>query len=275
MPKLTFIAIITLLFSALHLQAQKLPNVQESALRAPVNIKIDGRINEWKDTLQAYNKATQVYYTISNDDENLYLAVKADQPRIITKIIDVGLTFIINKAGKKSSNAKDNIQVTYPMLDFTPGQRVLWYAGSKVRSQTVVPQGVMDMDTTRYSNEHTDSLITIANSLMGNHAKNIEVMGISEIKDTLLSVYNEERIRTVGRFDKNGVYSYELAIPLKYLKLNAGEKFSYSIHLENRMTRPKHGMRVVYIYPNSVTTDVDQDLDSTTDMWGYYTLAGK
>src|SRR4051812_6120351 len=100
MSKLTFIAIIALLFGALHLQAQKLPNVQEAALRAPATIKIDGRLNEWKDSLQAYNKATQVYYTVSNDDENLYLAVKADEPRVITKIIDVGITFMINKAGK-------------------------------------------------------------------------------------------------------------------------------------------------------------------------------
>lgn len=275
MPKLTFIAIITLLFGALQLQAQKLPNVQEAALRAPANIKIDGRMSEWKDTLQAYNKATQVYYTVSNDDENLYLAVKADNPRIITKIIDVGLTFIINKAAKKSSSAKGNIQVTYPMLDFTPGQQILWYAGSRARSEIAIPRSVADMDTTRYSNIHADSLLRIANNLLDNNAKNIQVKGIPEIHDTLLSVYNEEHILASAKFGKTGTYIYELAVPLKYLGLGVDKKISYSIHLESRMTNPKHGMHVTYVYPNGEMTDVDQDLDSTTDMWGYYTLAGK
>ncbi|GAB3917927.1 hypothetical protein [Mucilaginibacter boryungensis] len=273
MSKPICITIITLLLGAWHLQAQKLPNVQEVSLRAPANIKIDGRLNEWKDSLQAYNKATQLYYIVSNDDENLYLTVKADQPRVITKLIDVGLTFIINKAGKKSSDAKDNIQLTYPMLDFAPGQQILWYAGSRVRSQAKIPQVILDNDTSRYSGAHVDSLITIANKLMGNHAKNIEVTGITEIKDMLISVYNEERIRAVSRFDKNGAYVYELAIPLKYLNLDAGQKFTYSIHLENRLTRFKLGMHKSYTYINGQPVDVDQDLDSTTDMWGYYTLS--
>ena len=275
MSKLICITIITLLFGAMNLQAQKLPNVQEASLRAPANIKIDGRLNEWKDSLQAYNKATQLYYTVSNDDENLYLTVKADQPRVITKLIDVGLTFIINKAGKKSSDAKDNIQLTYPMLDFAPGQRILWYAGSRVRSETAVPKGVRDMDTTTYSSVRADSLIKIANTMLGNHAKNIAVKGIPQIQDSLLSIYNEERIKAVGRFDKAGIYVYELAIPLKYLNLDAGQKFSYSIHLENRMTKPKRGMHTMYIYVERMPVDIDQDLDSTTDMWGYYTLSSK
>ncbi|QKJ31662.1 hypothetical protein HQ865_18460 [Mucilaginibacter mali] len=258
-------------------KAQKLPNIQEANLRAPIGIKIDGRAKEWKDSLHAYNKATQVYYTISNDDENLYLTVKADKPRVITKIIDVGITFIVNKGGKKGSEAKEDMSVTYPMLDFAPGQQILWYAGSRVRSEVAVPAFLQEHDTTRYSNQHVDSLIAIANTLLGNHAKNIDVRGMPGIKDTLLSVYNEERIRTVARFGNDGVYTYELAIPLKYLGLdvNVPQKFSYSVHLENRLTHPKRGMRSTYIYPNGIVTDIDQDLDSTTDFWAYYTLAGK
>ena len=56
--------------------AQKLPNVQQASLRAPENVKVDGKPTEWGDKLQAYNKATDVFYTIANDYNNLYLIIQ-------------------------------------------------------------------------------------------------------------------------------------------------------------------------------------------------------
>ena len=44
--------------------AQKLPKVQANSLIAPDNIRIDGRTNEWNDKYQAYNRHTDIYYTI-------------------------------------------------------------------------------------------------------------------------------------------------------------------------------------------------------------------
>jgi len=81
--------------------AQNLPNAQQRSLWAPATIKIDGKPTEWNNQFQAYNHATDILYTISNDNDNLYLIIQASKPRIIDKIIDVGVTFIINTAGKK------------------------------------------------------------------------------------------------------------------------------------------------------------------------------
>lgn len=53
--------------------AQKLPGVQTSSLWAPENLKIDGKTTEWNGTFQAYNKAADIFYTISNDDKNIGL----------------------------------------------------------------------------------------------------------------------------------------------------------------------------------------------------------
>ena len=62
---------------------------------------------------------------------------------------------------------------------------------------------------------------------------------------------------------------------MKYLGLSPMglKKFSYSIKIASRLDEPKLGMITRYVYPNGVRTDVDQDLDSSTNFWGEYTLA--
>ena len=65
--------LLTLLVSTISLvvHAQKLPNKQEISFQAPTNIKIDGKASEWNNQFLAYNNATDIYYTIANDDKNL------------------------------------------------------------------------------------------------------------------------------------------------------------------------------------------------------------
>src|SRR5471030_2113106 len=79
-------------------QAQKLKAVQENNMRAPSNIRIDGKLTEWDDTFKAYNNTTDIFYTISNDDENLYFAIKAGNRFIATKLLGGGINFAINTA---------------------------------------------------------------------------------------------------------------------------------------------------------------------------------
>ncbi|CAF1654675.1 unnamed protein product, partial [Didymodactylos carnosus] len=100
--------------SAFAASAQKLPTVQAVSLRAPASIKIDGKANEWDDKFQAYNKNIEAFYTISNDDEMLYLTVKATTHDIADKIIRGGLTLIIDHTVKK--NDPEAVSITYPVL---------------------------------------------------------------------------------------------------------------------------------------------------------------
>lgn len=273
---LALLAQMMLIFVAFNGQAQKLPNIQQVSLRAPAGIKIDGKATEWTGKLQAHNKAVDVTYAIANDDENLYLVIQAAKPRIVTKIIDVGVALIISKNDKKKAGAKENITITYPILDVIPAQRMLWYAGSKATSELPIAR-TLKRDTAQYSTTPVDSLVAIANNLFDINSKMIGVTGISSIKDSTISVYNEERIKTAARFDNLGVYTYELAIPLKHLGLSTttAKKFNYSIRLESRLARFKPNTKIVYMYPDGIMTDIDIDLDSTTDFWGTYTLAKK
>src|SRR5476651_1199450 len=103
------------LFTCIQVDAQKLPNVQQTSLRAPANIKIDGKTTEWDNQFQAYNRATDVFYTLSNDDSNLYLIIQATDEDIIRKIINGHVSFTISKSGKKSD--QDAAVITYPVFD--------------------------------------------------------------------------------------------------------------------------------------------------------------
>src|ERR1700744_3913120 len=96
-------------------QAQKLPNVQQKSMRAPETVKVDGKATEWDDSFQAFNHATDIYYTMANDDKNLYLVVQATDKQVINKIIGGGVALTIQKSGKK--NDKDGITITYPVFD--------------------------------------------------------------------------------------------------------------------------------------------------------------
>jgi len=240
-------------------------------MRAPADIKIDGKANEWSDQFQAYNHATEVFYTMANDDNNLYVVIKAVKPRIVEKIIDGGITFIISDATKKG------ISLTYPNIDVANSQRILLRAGKKAKSSMIIPAmavSAMPVDTNeKYIVSANDSLIAVANNLLAANAKTIFVKNTNGQNDTL-SVYNEQKISVASRFDKEGNYVCELAIPLKYINLSQGNrKISYSIKLNGRLTNPKKGTHVNYVYIGGHPTDVDQDIDSATDFWADYTLA--
>src|SRR5476649_669100 len=101
------------------LHAHHLPEKQTVSLRAPSAVKIDGKADEWPEPLQAYNHATDIYYTIANDDNYLYLCIEATQQAVINKIINGGITFSIHKYGDKKD--KNNVvSVTYPVFEGDP-----------------------------------------------------------------------------------------------------------------------------------------------------------
>lgn len=70
---------------------------------------------------------------------------------------------------------------------------------------------------------------------MASKLKLIEVEGIKEI-DPVISIYNEEKIKVAAVFDSQLSYTYEMAIPLKYLKLNINYpvKFRYNVKLNGQ-----------------------------------------
>ena len=258
------------------LAAQNLPNVQTKSLRAPANIKVDGVATEWNDQFQAYNHATDIFYTVSNNDETLFLTVKVTEPNVIYKIMGGGISFIIDDLKKKSD--KDGVTINFPAFDKKSRPSF------SLRKKGEIPP------PPELADKVADSIKTVNNAKLLKSSKWIMVTGVKDL-DTMLSVYNNEGIEAKGLFDTKKAYTCEMAIPLKYLNLSVTNhsKFAYHILLNGG----KNKFTGMFLHFTSGTngdgtpsTQAQLDAQServnaittsiyaTTDFWGEYSLAG-
>ncbi|MDB5024864.1 MAG: hypothetical protein JWP78_2619 [Mucilaginibacter sp.] len=267
--------------------AQKLPNVQQKSLLAPQEIKIDGKATEWNNQFQAYNHAADIFYTISNDDKNLYLTVQATDHTIINKILGGGIVFTINTSDEK--NIKRGISLTYPVLDM---HNRVWVNLNAEPEAGAGPAVVV---------KWADSIMNVKNREFVNKSKVIGVNGIKGL-DSLISVYNHDGIKSGASFNNKLAFTYELSIDLKKLGLSTNNpiRFAYNI------TLPGVNMAAVYAASGEATAVTEQGyvipvgtlpgfseeyfeknqpslphkvhqvvFINSTDFWGEYTLAKK
>jgi hypothetical protein len=205
--------------------AQKLPNVQKINVLVPKGIEIDGKPAEWKN-FKAYNNAIECFYTISNDDQNLYLVIHATNHSIIHKIVAGGITFTLNRA--KIKNDSSQFTITYP------------YIPPKI-----------DVGGTSYtlrSNEFlTEIQLKELNQKVSGSVKEIPIKGLNVITDNSISIYNDLGIKAAGLIDLNKTYTSEIAIPLKYLAsiFNHNGSFDYQIQVNGLNTIGKKEFVVV------------------------------
>jgi len=249
---------LTFLISAIAATAQKLPKVQTESVYAPANIKIDGKPTEWEGKFQAYNRATEIYYTIANNNENLYLIIQATDPDVINKITGGGITLSINKYGNKKD--KNSVSITYPVTEEKPSPLFI------LQGKTVV----------HLSAKEVEAMIVRYNKTLEQNFKWIKVNGIQSLGETV-SIYNQDGIKAASLFDNKKSYTCELAIPLKYLAglIGDGSKFTYHMVVNGRKLNtnlfgdPLPGQRVLPMIEKM------QQMAEPTDFWGEYTLAGK
>jgi len=261
----------------------KLPSVQQISLRAPVNIKIDGKTTEWNDQFKAYNTSDDIFYTLSNDDKNLYLTLQAVNYTIVNKILGGGVSLTINIGGKR--NFKSGINITYPMIN---KHDRIWVNSSAMPE--IIPGNAVSV-------MQADSFMNNNNLRLGNKSKFIMVTGIKGV-DTLISVYNQDGIKAASQFNNKMIYTYELAISLKLLGMAGNDpvKFAYNIKLPGvdmdaalgQVTiRDEDGNLRHYLAPGVTVADIKNNppslpskvnlsvFQSPTDFWGEYTLAKK
>jgi len=266
MRTLSLIFIFAICFGV---NAQKLPNIQQASLRAPLNIKIDGILREWGDKFEAYNSNTQIYYTISNDVNDLYLTLMVTDFTTIKKILAGGITLTLNPQNKKKDSTNTS-SVSFPY--YSPGQQPL-----SISTQLATKSNLSKLQL--------DSFATAYNRQIPTNFKLIGLQGMGNIKDAFVSIYNEDGIRAAAIFNKDMNYTYELAIPLSLLGNETGiSKFNYNLQLNGQTTINGYAITPVPGRSNLLTfTDnkgtrfmLDQDakdLYYPTDFWGEYTLA--
>jgi hypothetical protein len=242
--------------------AQKLPNKQTTGLHAPSNIKIDGKDAEWHNQFQAYNNATEVYYTMANDNDNLYFTVQATDPTIINRIMSGGISLTLQKTAKKDD--KSAISITYPVIETS-----LYF--SLRRKKNAVE------DTTAKT---ADSVMKRNNALIAKNCKWIRVTGLPGV-DTLTSIYNLNGIKAAGLFNDKKIYTCEFAIKIGLIKtaMEGGQKINYHVRLNG--SKAPVSFSIVSSTPGNEAV-AQQMVDrmnalgaqqaAPTDFWGEYTL---
>lgn len=264
--KKSYLLLALLVLGSAKLVAQKLPKVQEGGLFAPTDVKIDGKANEW--AFKAFNNSTSVFYTIANDDKNIYLVVKTTNWVAIAKLLVGGLVMRIG-------NKESAVAITYPKLNNNIGGSI----ASRVRND----------EAKVFSMVVVDSL----NSKFDLNEKEIGITGVTDFPDNVVSVYNTQDIKASGKVDESKAFTIELKIPISYLRpaFKETNKFEYNITLKSIMNNPGAGMGTVngQVKPiNSAdlserlsrmpaTPQVMQmrDMTTATDFSGVYVMASK
>jgi hypothetical protein len=191
-------------------------SVQEGSVWAPAGIKVDAKLDEWGNTLQANNKTTNLYYTIANDDRFLYLAIKSTDQANNNKITGGGITFSVNTDGRKKD--KDAFQVIFPVVN-RENMRAQFRRGGGGG-----PGGQPNQmpDSAAIANMRASLLASV---------KEITLRGFKNIPDSVISIYNEYSIKAAVGYDKNGSFVYELALPLEQLGVKPGstKELAYNV----------------------------------------------
>lgn len=87
-------------------------NAQSGTLQAPpAHLVIDGDAREWGDSLRYYNAEKKINYSLANDKDNLYMAIRINDRVDQIKVLRSGLTFSIDPRGKK----KESYSITFPL----------------------------------------------------------------------------------------------------------------------------------------------------------------
>mgnify|MGYP001546213068 CR=1 FL=1 len=253
----TALSVLSICFTA---QAQKLPNIQAAGLRLPAETKIDGTASEWNNKFQAYNKANGIFYTLANNNENVYLAVKATDPHFIEKILSGGITLTIKSTDKKDKTSP--VSIDYLFVPLVERYAMM----KKIKGGDAAAPYTPDDINKQFTAD----------------AKQVDVRGIKEIPDTLISINNDAVIKVAARFDDKKALTYELSLPLKYIQQNLGTNtsFNYDIKLNAiriiKQTGTAKGVPIVTVVRiNSREADDMLDLQSPTDFSGEYALAPK
>lgn len=225
----------------------KLKDVQETSLWAPPGVKADGKLTEWNDSFQAYNKSTKLFYTISNDEKNIYLAVKSTDQMNNNKILAGAITISINTDGKKKKESAYNI--TYPVIapisfgrggngaiTGGPANGVIGVGGGMARGGGAPGGGGMANMRAMMGgnpNEPLDSATIVARKKALIAYKEIKVSGFKDIPDSLISLYNEHGVKAMANYDDKGNFLYEVAIPLKLMGLASGSanELAYNVRI--------------------------------------------
>ncbi len=211
---LAFFAIQALALSLCSAQTKPAQNTLQAP---PASVTIDGDLNEWGDSLRYYNEDQKLYYTLANDKDNLYMAIRINDRSEQRRILGAGLTLSIDTKGKK----KETFSVTFPI-------------GGK-------PDMAPDDDTQSLDGSKPNAVDNHDEKLKANLTKlrQIRVTGFKDVESELITTSNTYGFKVAIDFDKDGNLICEAAIPLSLFHADDIGKTEWAFNFKiNGIVRP-------------------------------------
>jgi hypothetical protein len=155
------------------------------------HIVIDGKADEWADSLFFLNPDAKIRYAVVNDSNNLYLCLKVFDDNQQLKLLRGGMEVWIDPAGKKT----EICGIRYPLsTTLNPGGKAGWHSGDP----NVIKQFKL---------------------LFLLQAKDMELTGFKDgINGLLSNVINRTGVQAIIKLDSANILIYEAKIPLKIFK---------------------------------------------------------
>jgi hypothetical protein len=205
-------ALILVITSTVKAQSSKTIGNMQSP---PANVVIDGNLNEWGDSLRYLNDEKKIPFTLANDQENLYIAIRINDRLDQARIINAGVTLSMDPKGKK----KETFTMTFPLSD--PGSK---------------PQfGFHKDDNGELTQQDRDELARERLTTL----RNIKVTGFKDIEYDMITTSNTYGIKAAIDYDADGNLVYEAAIPLKFFHVDNPSKNEWAFNFKiNGMQKP-------------------------------------
>lgn len=182
---------------------------------------VDGKSSEWNIPLKFYDDKSKLQYAIANDNENLYVCIRATDEQTQNKIYGAGMQVILDTI---ENPRKDNSSPPY----------ILFPIGGKRKGMSTSSEVASGQDL-KFSKPIFE-------------LKTMELSGFSSpLNDGIYPIQNNSGIEVNIRSDSNKIVVYELAVPFKTFYKNSisqsdsSKIISISIVL-NALPMPSGGM---------------------------------
>jgi hypothetical protein len=192
----------------------------ELVSKAPNQVKIDGKLTEFSDSLANYDKATKLNYAFTHDANNLYVFIKAIGQAEQSKIMAGGISVSVNATGKKKAIST----ITFPIVD-----RVAMMAEMRNRFMGQSRDGAQR--TEKSPEERKADKIAMQKKILGS-LKEIKISGLKDITVESISIYNTYGIKTGMNYTDNNALVYELAIPLNLVDVSLADDPEIAINIK-------------------------------------------
>lgn len=178
-----------------HSSAQTRTNA--NTLQPPkANLKIDGSLKDWGDSLRYYTPDRKINYALANNKDYLYVAIKLNDRLDQIRFLNAGLTLAITTKGKKSGT----YTMTFPATD----------PNATSHSSLLL---IHKADGSVITGEDRDDLMSAKLTKL----RNIKLTGFKDIEEDMITTTNTYGFKADMDYDNAGSLIYEAAIPLKLL----------------------------------------------------------